>query len=488
MTARVSIRKIVPWAVVGILLLGAVGVAFRGFEEWESPAQTFDPEHDPGALVTLAPGQTDTVQFAPNALTKMGYRLATVEPAPPPPPLKLQGRVDLDSDSSVRIKARFAGGRVVEIGRFEDGPSDQPKRALRYGDHVHKDQVLAVVWSTEVGAKKSELVDALSKLHTTQDILKRLESAEEGAIAQRAIIDANRDYQQAMVAVEDARRTLLSWGLLEKDIDVVYSEAKKLENRRPHDATDGGKDSNADLAVEKSWANTEVRSPIDGRILEKNFSWGQLVDPSDDLFKIADTSHIRILARVYEEDLPTLRHVPPEKRRWKIDLKSDPFDEPVSGAFEIVGGIIDPADHTGTIMGTLDNSSGRMNLGQFVTAAIDLDADPAMVAVPTKSVIEDGSLAAIFVQDNSHPDEFTRHLVAVTSRMPSKVCIRSEPNEAERAAGATPLKLGERVLASGVIELNNELALLKAAQPHVEARVRRANAAEGEATTVPSAN
>ena len=122
--------------------------------------RSFDPEHDPEALVTLALGQTDTVQFAPKALTKMGYRLATVEPAPPPPPLRLQGRVDLDSESMVHIKPRFAGGRVVEIGKFEDGPPGEPKRTLRYGDHVHKDQVLAVVWSTEVGAKKSELVDA----------------------------------------------------------------------------------------------------------------------------------------------------------------------------------------------------------------------------------------------------------------------------------------------------------------------------------------
>ena len=106
-----------------------------------------------------------------------------------------------------------------------------------------------------------------------------------------------------------------------------------------------------------------------------------------------------------------------------------------------------------------------MNLGQFVTAAIDLDADPAMVAVPAKSVIEDGSLGAVFVQDNSHPDEFTRRLVAVTSRIPNKVCIRSEPNEAERAAGATSLMVGERVLASGCdrVEQRAELAQGRAA-------------------------
>lgn len=465
------IRKIVPWVVVGVplLLVGAIGL--RGFENWENPPQTFDPEHDPQALVTLAPGQTDTLQFAPDALKKMGYRMATVEAAPPPPPLRLQGRVELDAEATVRVKPRFAG-KVVETGPFEDGPPGEPPRTLRYGDHVHKDQVLAVIWSTEVGAKKSDLVDALSKLHTNKEILERLQSAEQGAIAQRAIIDATREYQQAVVAVQDARRTLLSWGLLEKDLEAVYREAKKLEKKKPQ-----GGDREVelpaepgDLAVEKSWANTELRSPIDGQIFEKNFNAGDIVDPSDDLYKIADNSHVRIYARVYEEDLPTLRHLKPEKRRWKIDLVSDPFDEPISGTFELVAGIIDPADHTGTVMGMLDNKSGRMNLGQFVTANIALDADPGMVAVPAKAVIEDGSLAALFVQDNHHPDDFTRRLVAITSRLPGKVCIRSEPNEAERAAGASSLKIGERVIASGVPELNAELAVLKASQPQVQAQ------------------
>ncbi|MES1213666.1 MAG: hypothetical protein ABUL64_03690, partial [Singulisphaera sp.] len=179
MIRKFSLRKIVPWIVVGIPILAVSAIGLRSYENWENPPQVFDPEHDPQALVTLAPGQTDTLQFAPDALKKMGYRLATVEPAPPPPPLRLQGRIDLDAEAMVRVKPRFAG-KVVEIGKFENGPPGEPQRTLRYGDHVHKDQVLAVIWSTEVGAKKSELVDALSKLHTNKEILERLQRAEQG--------------------------------------------------------------------------------------------------------------------------------------------------------------------------------------------------------------------------------------------------------------------------------------------------------------------
>src|SRR5580698_2756529 len=107
MTRKFSVRKLVPWIVVGIPLLAVGAVGWRGFEQWENPPEVFDPEHDPQALVTLAPGQTDTLQFAPDALKKMGYRLATVEAAPPPPPLRLQGRVDIDAEAMVRVKPRF---------------------------------------------------------------------------------------------------------------------------------------------------------------------------------------------------------------------------------------------------------------------------------------------------------------------------------------------------------------------------------------------
>jgi membrane fusion protein, heavy metal efflux system len=472
---KVSTRNIVPWVIVGLAVL-AVGIAaLRGFEQWEHPPQVFDPEHDPDALVTLAPGQTDTVQFASGALAKMGYRLATVEPAPPPPPLRMHGQVEMDPNLMLRIKARFPGN-VVEIADFEAADPAAPKRPLQFGDRVHKGQLLAVINSKEVGEKKSDLIDALSKLATREDILKRLEGAKPGAIAQNAIIQAKRDFDEASVDVMNARRTLESWQISDAEIAVVFREADRLKESTP-DGLRGAEALKADLAAEKTWTHAELRSAIDGIIFEKNINGSDMVDPSDDLFVIADTSHVRIMARVYEEDLPTLRHLAADKRHWKIDLKADPFDEPVSGTFELVGGIIDPVDHTGIVMGTLENASGRMNLGQFVTATVDLEPDPSMVVVPAKAVtdVEQGSLAAVFVQDNIHPSEFTRRLVAITNRIPDKVCIRSEPNAGERAAGATSLKTGERVLASGVLELNNELGILKAAQPPVQAQVPRSS-------------
>jgi len=43
-----------------------------------------------------------------------------------------------------------------------------------------------------------------------------------------------------------------------------------------------------------------------GVILEKNFTVGDIVDTTHDMFKIADLSRLGVMANVYEEDLPKL--------------------------------------------------------------------------------------------------------------------------------------------------------------------------------------
>src|SRR5262249_22075007 len=142
-------------------------------------------------------------------------------------------------------------------------------------------------------------------------------------------------------------RTLRSWRLTEEEIQAIRAEAAQLHQN----ALDGEKkpsgsstkpssskrvEDSADIKADKSWAETEIRAPMDGVILEKNFNIGDIVDPSQDLFKIADLSRMEVLANIYEEDLPAIRALPLSQRRWKVDLKSDPFDKAIPGTFDVV--------------------------------------------------------------------------------------------------------------------------------------------------------
>ena len=64
-----------------------------------------------------------------------------------------------------------------------------------------------------------------------------------------------------------AERTLRSWRLTDDELASVHREARDIQQQAgKHDKT-----------LAKSWAETEVRSPIDGMIVEKNFNVGDIV-------------------------------------------------------------------------------------------------------------------------------------------------------------------------------------------------------------------
>ena len=84
-----------------------------------------------------------------------------------------------------------------------------------------------------------------------------------------------------------------------------------------------------------------------------------------------------------------------------------------------------------------------------------------MVMLPTSALIEEGSTAAVFVETDRENYEVTRRVVAVTRRGEKMVFVRAEPNEDERKDGALPLRVGERVVISGALELDSELTNLK---------------------------
>src|SRR5262249_27058262 len=158
-------------------------------------------------------------------------------------------------------------------------------RPLRVGDRIRKGQLLAIVWSKDLGEKKSELVDALSRLRADEENLRRLEGLlRESATSERAVRDAERSVESDRIAVERAVRTRRSWRLTEEEIDEARDEADRIRRHVP------------DRTAAANWAKVEVRATQDGTILEKNVTAGDIVDTSADLFKIGDLSRLAVWA------------------------------------------------------------------------------------------------------------------------------------------------------------------------------------------------
>jgi len=481
--ARVStIFKVIFRLLIALLLLGGVAgggllwVKYRPAHATESSALNPGLPH-----IDWDARHPDVIRLPPDYTTALRVQTAVVRPAPPPDPLRLRGSLMFDANRQARVHSLF-NGQVVSLGKADPsqrkvGPAfpaellhdkSSDPGTLRFGDFVKKNQVLAVIWSKDVGEKKSELVDAISHLEVDRKLLERYENVDQGVVALKDKDNAVRNVQADLIAVSKAERTLRSWLLSEEEIASVRREAEKILQKKGNeiaahpDKTKNRRDHLAvDSEVERTWAQTAIRSPIDGIILEKNITIGDVIDPSQDLFKIIDLTYLQVMANAYEEDLAALRRLPPEQMRWKLHLDGAGAEKPIEGEIDRIGKIIDPTQHTGLVTGWLPNSGDRL-IGEFITATVDLPPDPELVAIPSSALIEEGDAASVLVAVDSSHLAFTPRKVAVVERGRQSVLIRTEPNAAEKRRGARPLRAGEEVVTTGNLQLAAELANFKA--------------------------
>jgi membrane fusion protein, heavy metal efflux system len=477
MSRSSTIVKVFLRVFVALLLLGGVAgglffwVKYRPVNATES-----SPLGAPLPRIEWDSHAPDVIRLPADYTTSLKVKTTTVKPAPPPEPLRLRGSLMLDANRLARVKCFFSG-QVISIGKANarqhkaglalPATTDDPD-TLRYGDLVKKDQVLAVVWSQTVGEKKSELVDAISRLETDQRMFDRYRKVDRGIIAEKDYDNARHSVEQDIIAVGKAERTLLSWRLSAAEIQTVRREAERIRERKEEDIATIRRERNQsprhrleDDADAAHWAETAIRSPIEGILVEKNVIVGDVVDNTADLFKIVDLNHLQVMANAYEEDIAALHRLKPEQMRWKIHLDGAGEDKPLDGAIEQIGKIIDPTQHTGLVTGWLSNRAGDRLIGEFVTATVDLPPDPRLVAIPSSALIEEGDAASVLVAVDGSHRAFTPRKIAVVQRGRETILIRAEPSAAEKQRGAQPLHAGEEVVTTGNLQLAAELANFK---------------------------
>lgn len=401
----------------------------------------------------LVAGTDNALRVQPEVVRRMGIATAAARKAEVGIELTLAGTLTVDATRLQRVRSRFTG-EVTEIGTHA-----QSGRPIQYGDTVAQGQLLAVVWSRELGEKKSELIDALSQMQLDVGTQQRLEKLfRDGAIPEHQYRDVVRAVETDRIAVSRLLRTLKTWRVSDAEIAPLEAEAARLApgsqppTVRPMDP----------------WARVEVRAAFDGIVLERNVAVGDLVEPEDDLFKVADLSRFRVLAYAYEEDLPRLDALDATRRSWTITVPASRDLPPQTGEFEQIGRIIDPAQHTAMVMGWVDNVAGRLRAGQFITASVTLPSPGNETVLPESALIEKGGEKLVFVQTDPHPI-FTLRRVSLSRRVGGMACFFIVPPTAEKEPKLLGIEPGEEVVTSGAVELQQALTDLlvdRARAPH----------------------
>jgi cobalt-zinc-cadmium efflux system membrane fusion protein len=450
--------KLLLGGLLGILVLAAavVGVVLLDNHK-KAHAEAAVPKAAVTASSAARPTRVgpDSLILPPEVVRSLDVRTAAVasqcRPRSLPP---FAGTLALENDRLARARTRFAG-EVIALGTPNGqettqlpGAGNVSERPLAVGDRVTRGQLLAVVWSKDLGEKKSELVDAVSKLKLhleVRDKLRKLYS--EGGTNERGVREAEQQVESDKFAVSKAEQTLRAWQLTDAQLDAIRAVADKVIR-----SADG-------RVNDPAWARVEVRAPLDGVILEKNVNFGDVVDTTADLYRIADLTRLAVWAHVYEEDLPLLQGPNvPRPLPWVVRVPGRK-DATFPGHLDRIGDLIDPNQHTALVVGHVENVGGALRVGQYVTVSVDLPPAADEIEVPATAVVEDGRESVVFVQPDAGRLQFVRRNVTVLRRFHDVVYVRAA------SASVGSLKPGERVVVGGAVFLKDALTELPQEKP-----------------------
>lgn len=427
-----------------------------------------------GIVLKQAGAHSHTLQVPEGVRRSLGIRKGNkdlLEAAKAPTqsrPLVLPGSTALDPGRIVRVRARFAPAEVVQIAETRDNPSPATAasqfREIRPGDQVKLGDELAVFFSVDVGSKKNDLFEAIIQYRLDKVVLDRAEK-QDAALPEVFLWNARRNVQTDRSAIIRAKNTLKTWNIAKEDIDAVVKEAEEYDLTKSKN--DSRKEGDWGEKQEK-WARVLMKAPCTGVIIERNVSRGEiLVDPTTNLFTIAQVDRLAVLVNAPEDDLPTLNDLTFAQRKWTVQTVGVNSVKGLPGTIDEIGYIIDPNQHTAIIKGYIDNPNGRIRAGQFVSATVQLDPPKDVVEIPIEALVDDGKQSVVYVQTDADKHRYTMRRVVVIQRFEKSAFICSTPIPAadqvtpeEKEQGLLPrqpVRIGEKLLIAGVLELKAAL-------------------------------
>jgi cobalt-zinc-cadmium efflux system membrane fusion protein len=501
-------NTIFKWGVVVLVVTVVVGgivatlpytkPVVEGWFNGEKKAKE-DQEADSASsceLVRDADGQPKrpyTLRLSPGVIKGLKITTEEVKPAGNlllPPQI---GTLGYDTDRLYYVRARFQG-EVTELAKVKDyqgaaAPTAQRwrERTIGPGDRVKKGQLIAVLWSKELGDRKVALVNALLDLYVDQKTLKRQEAlVRKGSFPEAKYLDTKAKVEKDLAAVNAAESSLGISRLAPKEIEEIREEARAIQKRLEDEADKPETPEQRLKRIEeevKKWARVEIAAPQSGVIVEKNTNVGDMADPSKDtpLFRIADLNKLLINANFNEEYLPILQPLmhkgTPGQVRWKIRVDAEPDIPPLDLPVLRIAPSLDPNHHAALVIGRLDNPvkdksqhDKYLLVGQFVTATMEVPPGPDLVDIPTNALNEVDGESLVFVQPDPKRPEFVLRRVVVVRRTKEVTQVRSKltPEDLKASAeevqkGRRPfetLQRGDRVLTRGVTELTETLNTL----------------------------
>jgi cobalt-zinc-cadmium efflux system membrane fusion protein len=335
-------------------------------------------QHDPG-----------TVKIEPPDQQKAGIRIAEVETRTMPQLLTVPGQVMMDEQHTSHV-GTVADGRITAV-------------YVLPGAMVHRGTVLAELHSHSVHETVGALVQAFaavdrqrSAVAVAQQTVDRYAhllsiqaaSLEEKQHADQMLAQAKQDLTDAQANVHMEREHL--------------SELLQI----PPDSLTPNNLYDRELVP--------VRSSIDGAVIARNVTVGQVVDTGFEAFTVSNLSSVWVVASVNEKDLALVHN------GAKADVITQAYaDTAFPAKVAMVGDTLDPQNRTIPVRLAVSNPSLELRPGMFASAHISGTQTRTALFIPEDALQDVNGNQVVFVtQDGS---TFRAQVLKLGTRSKGKV-------------------------------------------------------------------
>jgi membrane fusion protein, heavy metal efflux system len=312
--------------------------------------------------------------------------------------LRVSAHVETDARRIARVGSPVAG-RIIKLLVFE-------------GEYVKPGTVLAMLHSTNLSDTQVALIKAYSQQGLAAAAEGRAEQLVDADVIGRAELERRRaELLQASTEAASYRTQLLGLGMTEAQI-------RNLETTR------------------KLSADYPIAAPKSGTVLTREITIGQVVQPSDPAFTIADLSSVWVVADVPEEDAGQLQ------KGMEVEVRIPALPQHrIEGRLTFVSPIVDPSTRTVEVRMDVANPTGLLKPDELASMTFIGHADRKLT-VPNAAVVREGNKDYVFVQDG-----------------PRKCVLREislGEEENDRRVVLSGVQRGERIVTDGAFHLNNQ--------------------------------
>jgi cobalt-zinc-cadmium efflux system membrane fusion protein len=311
--------------------------------------------------------------------------------------LRVAGQIDFDEQALTRIGASVTG-RVTQIN-------------AQLGNEVKKGDTLALINSSELSNSQLAYLKARSEKEFHRRTVQRAKTLFEADVISAAELQRREsEYEVASAQTRAAQDQLRVLGVNLKAMEEL--------------ATTGAIDSVA-----------SVMATIKGVVVERKVTTGQVVQPADVLFTVADLSRVWAVAQVPEQQVAQVK----VGQSVRIEVPALE-NEKLIGKLIYVGQTVNPESRTVLVRTELDNTSGRLKPSMLASMLIE-STPTKRVVVPITAIVREQDTDYVFIEEK--PGSFRLKPVRLSSEHNGQRVVLDG------------LSQGMRIVSDGAFHLNN---------------------------------